>query len=288
MLKLLDIVCILASFGWVGFKPMIHGDDIMAKKLGPLRWRWTCDSLDANRFSSWQQVEEISCRETMSHLSTESSSQTMRTLLSVYFFTFSVVAMNFKLLLPVLLALAVPLAVRRANIPQHLLGHVALHQGRPGSGRILEDAREHSCETSLQCICFKQDRAHRPYSKGIIKSNIWAMWFKVQRVLEIVGRRKSNARNGDFRRNANSDYSRQNHFILLVLFVGENCSKSRAFFPNPLGLCSSPPEMLSSMLRVAEHWTRSFDRWVLTRCWAWCMWCMISIYLSIIFHISSW
>ena len=83
--------------------------------------------------------------------------------------------MNFKLLLPVLLALAVPLAVRRANIPQHLLGHVALHQGRPGSGRILEDAREHSCETSLQCICFEQDRVHRPYSKGIIKSNIRAM-----------------------------------------------------------------------------------------------------------------
>ena len=50
MLKLLDIVCILASFGWVGFKPMIHGDDIMAKKLGPLRWRWTCDSLDATGF----------------------------------------------------------------------------------------------------------------------------------------------------------------------------------------------------------------------------------------------
>lgn len=79
MLKLLDIVCILASFGWVGFKPMIHGDDIMAKQLGPLRWRWTCASLDA---TSWQQVEEIYCRETVSHLSTESSSQTMKTLLS--------------------------------------------------------------------------------------------------------------------------------------------------------------------------------------------------------------
>ena len=37
--------------------------------------------------------------------------------------------MNFKLLVPVLLALAVPLAVKRAHIPQHLLGHIALHQG---------------------------------------------------------------------------------------------------------------------------------------------------------------
>lgn len=36
--------------------------------------------------------------------------------------------MNFKLLVPVLLALAVPLAVKRAHIPQHLLGHIALHQ----------------------------------------------------------------------------------------------------------------------------------------------------------------
>jgi len=60
----------------------------------------------------------------------------------VYFFTFSVVAMNFKLLLPVLLALAVPLAVRRANIPQHLLGHVALHQDAlidAESGRTLNE-----------------------------------------------------------------------------------------------------------------------------------------------------
>ena len=35
--------------------------------------------------------------------------------------------MKFKLLVPVLLAL-VPLLVRRANIPRHLLGHVAFHQ----------------------------------------------------------------------------------------------------------------------------------------------------------------
>eukprot|EP00438_Fugacium_kawagutii_P031500 Skav207588 [mRNA] locus=scaffold2450:46961:47173:+ [translate_table: standard] len=43
-------------------------------------------------------------------------------------------AMNFKFLVPVLLALAVPLAVKRAHIPQHLLGHVALHQGTPRKG----------------------------------------------------------------------------------------------------------------------------------------------------------
>lgn len=35
--------------------------------------------------------------------------------------------MNFKLLVPVLLAGIVPLAVKRADIPAHLLGHVAFH-----------------------------------------------------------------------------------------------------------------------------------------------------------------
>ena len=52
---------------------------------------------------------------------------------------FSVCAMNFKLLVPVLLALAVPLAVKRAQIPQHLLGHIALHQGSWRAGRIQWD-----------------------------------------------------------------------------------------------------------------------------------------------------
>lgn len=147
--------------------------------------------------------------------------------------------------------------------------------GLGGSWKILGNTTVRPL--SMYSGCFEQDIESIDHLKGIIKSDIRALWFKVQRVLE------SNAQNKDFSRNARIWYPTQDrvtlHYCVSVLFLGVNCSKSRAFFPNPLGLCSSPPEMLSSMLRVAEHWTRSFDRWVLTRSWAWCMWCMIFIYL---------